>query len=240
MKTIFFNSRSLILCGKDRPGDEDPGAVIMVDNGEEALSEAIRTIDTNESISRLYILCQNIEDTYNRLRTRFTEIDAAGGLVRDSNGQYLLILRNGIWDLPKGGKRGRRSSDSNTRSHRRNRHSRSGRRPAHLRNRPHLPPRRPVRAQAHPLVCDETHSALLYQASDRGRHNADSMDTRCRTARLRGTDLPFHQGSPPQRRTAPRAYITGLTQIRNVDILILHQTFRSGELCSGQFPQPLG
>lgn len=102
MKTIFFNSRSLILCGEDRPGDEDPGAVIMVDNGEEALSEAIRTIDTNESISRLYILCQNIEDTYNRLRTRFTEIDAAGGLVRDSNGQYLLILRNGIWDLPKG------------------------------------------------------------------------------------------------------------------------------------------
>ena len=72
MKTIFFNSRSLILCGEDRPGDEDPGAVIMVDNGEEALSEAIRTIDTNESISRLYILCQNIEDTYNRLRTRFT------------------------------------------------------------------------------------------------------------------------------------------------------------------------
>ena len=54
MKTIFFNSRSLILCGEDRPGDEDPGAVIMVDNGEEALSEAIRTIDTNESISRLY------------------------------------------------------------------------------------------------------------------------------------------------------------------------------------------
>lgn len=102
MKTIFFNSRSLILCGEDRPGDEDPGAVIMVDNGEEALSEAVRTIDTNENISRLYILCQNIEDTYNRLRTRFTEIDAAGGLVRDSNGQYLLILRNGIWDLPKG------------------------------------------------------------------------------------------------------------------------------------------
>ena len=102
MKTIFFNSRSLILCGEDRPGDEDPGAVIMVDNGEEALTEAVRTINTNENISRLYILCSDIEGTYNRLRTRFTEVDAAGGLVRDMNGQYLLILRNGIWDLPKG------------------------------------------------------------------------------------------------------------------------------------------
>ena len=102
MKTIFFNSRALILCGEDRPGDEDPGAVMIVDNGEEALTEAVRTINTNENISRLYILCSDIEGTYNRLRTRFTEVDAAGGLVRDMNGQYLLILRNGIWDLPKG------------------------------------------------------------------------------------------------------------------------------------------
>lgn len=102
MKTIFFNSRVLILSGEDRPGDEDPGAITIVDNGEDALTEAIRTIDTNENISRLYVLCSNIEDTYNRIRTRFTEVDAAGGLVRDSNRQYLMILRNGIWDLPKG------------------------------------------------------------------------------------------------------------------------------------------
>lgn len=102
MKTIFFNSRVLILSGEDRPGDEDPGAVIMVDNGDDTLTEAIRTIDTNENITRLYILCPNIEDTYNRIRARFTEVDAAGGLVRDSNRQYLMILRNGIWDLPKG------------------------------------------------------------------------------------------------------------------------------------------
>ena len=224
MKTIFFNSRALILCGEDRPGDEDPGAVIMVDNGEEALTEAVRTINTNENISRLYILCSDIEGTYNRLRTRFTEVDAAGGLVRDMNGQYLLILRNGIWDLPKG----KREKGEDV-----------AQRPAHLRDRPHLSQRRPVRAQAHPLVCDETHSALLYQATDRGRHNADSMGLRCRTARLRGTDLPFHPGSTPQRRTAPGTQVTGLTQIRNVDVRILHQTFRSSELCPGQLSQSL-
>lgn len=102
MKTIFFNSRSLILCGEDRPGQQDPGAVIIVDNGDESLKEAIRTIDSNENISSLYLLCSNIEDTYNRLRTLFTEVDAAGGLVRNSSRQYLMILRNGIWDLPKG------------------------------------------------------------------------------------------------------------------------------------------
>ena len=74
----------------------------MVDNGDEAIAEAVRTIETNGNISRLYILCSDIEDTYNRLKTLFTEVDAAGGLVRNADGQYLLILRNGIWDLPKG------------------------------------------------------------------------------------------------------------------------------------------
>ena len=148
MKTIFFNSRALILCGEDRPGDEDPGAVIMVDNGEEALTEAVRTINTNENISRLYILCSDIEGTYNRLRTRFTEVDAAGGLVRDMNGQYLLILRNGIWDLPKGKReKGEDVAQTAVREVMEEQ-------------------RRPVRAQAHPLVCDETHSALPYQAPD--------------------------------------------------------------------------
>ena len=66
------------------------------------MREAVRTIETNGNISRLYILCSDIEDTYNRLKTLFTEVDAAGGLVRNADGQYLLILRNGIWDLPKG------------------------------------------------------------------------------------------------------------------------------------------
>ena len=34
--------------------------------------------------------------------TRYRPVDAAGGLVRSSSGEYLLIFRNGRWDLPKG------------------------------------------------------------------------------------------------------------------------------------------
>ncbi len=30
------------------------------------------------------------------------EVNAAGGLVSDGRGRYLLIYRNGRWDLPKG------------------------------------------------------------------------------------------------------------------------------------------
>ena len=30
------------------------------------------------------------------------DVNAAGGLVRNLKGEYLMIRRNGIWDLPKG------------------------------------------------------------------------------------------------------------------------------------------
>lgn len=34
--------------------------------------------------------------------SRYRLVDAAGGLVRSSSGEYLMIFRNGRWDLPKG------------------------------------------------------------------------------------------------------------------------------------------
>jgi 8-oxo-dGTP pyrophosphatase MutT (NUDIX family) len=34
--------------------------------------------------------------------SRYRLVDAAGGLVGSSSGEYLMIFRNGRWDLPKG------------------------------------------------------------------------------------------------------------------------------------------
>lgn len=32
----------------------------------------------------------------------YREVEAGGGLVRNASGEVLMILRNGVWDLPKG------------------------------------------------------------------------------------------------------------------------------------------
>src|SRR3546814_3091780 len=37
-----------------------------------------------------------------RLKKEVIYIEAAGGLVRNQQGQYLFIFRHGKWDLPKG------------------------------------------------------------------------------------------------------------------------------------------
>ncbi len=36
------------------------------------------------------------------MNSKYTEVDAAGGLVRDAAGNCLMIFRDGKWDLPKG------------------------------------------------------------------------------------------------------------------------------------------
>ena len=103
MKTIFFNQRALILCREGERAEKDPEAVIVIDSGDDTiLANAVNTIDTGSGIRRLYVLCDNPELTYERIRKLFTEVDAAGGLICNDLGEFLLIFRNGMWDLPKG------------------------------------------------------------------------------------------------------------------------------------------
>ena len=58
--------------------------------------------EASESLSRIYIPTEDTEWMYRRVCAEFKEVDAAGGLVSNRRGDYLLISRNGLWDLPKG------------------------------------------------------------------------------------------------------------------------------------------
>ena len=42
------------------------------------------------------------DEAYEDFCSRFNEVNAAGGVLSDRNGKYLMIRRNGKWDLPKG------------------------------------------------------------------------------------------------------------------------------------------
>ena len=43
-----------------------------------------------------------VEENWNDFCSRFTLIEAAGGLVSNQENKVLMIFRNGKWDLPKG------------------------------------------------------------------------------------------------------------------------------------------
>ena len=49
-----------------------------------------------------YIVCPDAKVYLKNIIAGITTIEAAGGLVKNENGDYLFIYRNDKWDLPKG------------------------------------------------------------------------------------------------------------------------------------------
>lgn len=51
---------------------------------------------------KFLFLCKNAKITLRKLAKSVKLIEAAGGLVKNERKEYLVIFRNGVWDLPKG------------------------------------------------------------------------------------------------------------------------------------------
>lgn len=57
---------------------------------------------SENSICNYFILTKDINQAFKRIKTSLKVIEAAGGLVKNEEGDYLFIFRRGKWDLPKG------------------------------------------------------------------------------------------------------------------------------------------
>ena len=66
------------------------------------LYKLISDFQTNTTLSSLNIYGPNIKHIWKIFRIYFTEVGAAGGLVRHTSGKYLFIEKKGKLDLPKG------------------------------------------------------------------------------------------------------------------------------------------
>jgi 8-oxo-dGTP pyrophosphatase MutT (NUDIX family) len=66
------------------------------------LYKLISDFQANKQISSINIYGPDIKFIWKIFRIYFTEVEAAGGLVRHTSGKYLFIEKNGKWDMPKG------------------------------------------------------------------------------------------------------------------------------------------
>ncbi|MCC8407894.1 NUDIX domain-containing protein [Mucilaginibacter sp. UR6-1] len=54
------------------------------------------------NINQFYVICEDAKEFIRNVEKSITLIEAAGGLVKNEEGNYLFIYRNDKWDLPKG------------------------------------------------------------------------------------------------------------------------------------------
>jgi ADP-ribose pyrophosphatase YjhB (NUDIX family) len=102
MHKIYFEKRCIIICSENDPALSDPNAIIFRPSDAFALHSLIDMFEASGSLDRICIESQDEEATYRRICEEFLEVNAGGGLVSNRRGDYLLISRNGMWDLPKG------------------------------------------------------------------------------------------------------------------------------------------
>ena len=56
----------------------------------------------NIDFKGIILICEDVEMVFQLFASNYKLIEAAGGLVFNSNNELLLIERLGVWDLPKG------------------------------------------------------------------------------------------------------------------------------------------
>ena len=95
---IFFDSRVVVLTEKKT---EMKGDRVHVYKNRKTLAKELEHFDDSDD-ECLWIIHSNLNKLFELVVGCFKYIEAAGGLVRSSDGRILMIRRLGKWDLPKG------------------------------------------------------------------------------------------------------------------------------------------
>jgi 8-oxo-dGTP pyrophosphatase MutT (NUDIX family) len=102
---IYFGEKPLLIINETDPYIDavkhNPGTLTFYKPTMEGIGEAIRAIEKDE-INDVIIITENTNQALDEFSSKFTIIQAGGGLVENDKGEFLFIFRRGKWDLPKG------------------------------------------------------------------------------------------------------------------------------------------
>ncbi len=104
MYSIYFDTRKLLVCRSSSAIKANPNSIIYSYGDNSQLKELPYIFRKNTGLRQLYIpaLEGEEENVFKIICSEFNQINAGGGLVSNDKGEYLLIFRNGFWDLSKG------------------------------------------------------------------------------------------------------------------------------------------
>jgi len=103
MLTVYYLSKSITFCRENDPIIFSPEAVVL--KSEKVPNIQDLSLMDKDAFPKLNIVfpCKNPEKSLEEFATQFKYINAGGGLVKhNKTNKYLLIYRNGLWDIPKG------------------------------------------------------------------------------------------------------------------------------------------
>ncbi len=102
MYKVFFNDRTLFLTDNQAVACKERSGLLLRYVEPDVLQETVKFFSEAKHVSLMHVYHFDIDKLRLDFRQCFKNIDAAGGVVKNAAGEYLLIFRRGKWDLPKG------------------------------------------------------------------------------------------------------------------------------------------
>jgi ADP-ribose pyrophosphatase YjhB (NUDIX family) len=99
---IYFGDRVLILSSKIPKSFEKNSGLFYKYESRLELHELLNVFEKLVHIQTLYIQHEREDELLEKVKSFYTIVEAAGGIVYNNDNQILLIFRRGKWDLPKG------------------------------------------------------------------------------------------------------------------------------------------
>lgn len=98
--TIYFDKLTICFSNKEIDASENTKNLRVL--GIDDINSIVKMIQSNGFERDINLHGYNIDDMFDDFCKQFKFIEAAGGVVKNNDSQYLIIKRFGIWDLPKG------------------------------------------------------------------------------------------------------------------------------------------
>lgn len=100
--SIYFDKRKIVLTESiEAHFNKQLGLFTRYDTPQE-LSKILDFFQTTTHVQDVFISGKDLQTMLDEVSCMFRVIEAAGGLVQNSKGEFLFIFRYGKWDLPKG------------------------------------------------------------------------------------------------------------------------------------------
>jgi ADP-ribose pyrophosphatase YjhB (NUDIX family) len=102
MYKVFFNDRTIYLDDNLPDMNKVGNDYVCAFENITDLKPQVKQFLDPEKTGNLYIFHDDQESLFKTFKQCFTNVAAAGGLVRNGRDEVLVIFRHGKWDLPKG------------------------------------------------------------------------------------------------------------------------------------------
>ena len=101
MYKVFVNKSPIVLTDKTEMRLKSNDLIIPFIDGKQ-LRDLVLELENNKPRKKIYITHFDLDELWAAFVNEFNYVHAAGGLVFNDKNEFLVIHRNGKWDLPKG------------------------------------------------------------------------------------------------------------------------------------------